>query len=1411
MPCSGVSVINTSSSTFLVCKLNASIMKTSKYFIQCLFFLLLIIVIGCKKDPPKTLPEVSTTTISNITSTTASSGGTITDDGNSPVSSRGVCWSTNENPTISEKKTSDGSGEGSFSSSITGLSPGKSYYVRAYATNLIGTAYGNQVSMKTASILPTVTTNDISEVTSSSAKSGGNITDDGGSPVTARGVCWSTNQNPTITDSKTSDGVGIGTFTSSITGLLPSGTYYARAYATNDVGTAYGTQITILTTIELSVLTANMLGIASTTATVSGNITSDGGAAVIARGVCWSRNAMPIVRTDSTTNNGLGTGEFTSSITDLSPGKTYYFRAYATNSVGTAYSNQLTANTSAVLPILTTREVVGITPTTATSGGNITNDGGSTITARGVCWSRSQEPTISDNKTTNGTGTGIFTSSITDLTPGETYYLRAYATNGIGTAYGNQLTFIAAIATPSITTTAVSSITPTTATSGGNITSDCGAAVIARGVCWSTNQNPTTLDTKTNNGMGTGTFTSSITNLAPGTTYYLKAYATNSVGTSYGEQVTFSTPAILPTVTTVAVTDITLESAISGGNITSDGGATVTSRGICWSTSQNPTVDNNKTTNGAGKGTFVSNLTNLTPNTTYYVRAYAINNKGISYGGELIFSTISLNDYGLGGVPLKESEIESVPITLAADIKTGAEVKSSYLPPYVELDIPEAKDQGRIGACTAFATGYGLMSYLYKHFLGFNSYSNDVLFAPFYLYSQRSERESDRGMSIFDALETLSKQGICSLPFFPNETYSLGMMPDINAIRNASEHKINSYTSLEKNINEVKEYLSKGYPLVISIKVDISFLRDDLTQFTKSNDGRYIWKKNSSIYDTLYHSVLVCGYDDGIQAFNILNSWGPNWANSGHFWIDYDWFKKAVTQHGLRWEVFCAFVKRPNISTKIAYDITNSSVISGGTILYDWDLPVIEKGICWSTISNPSIYNSKINAGSGNDNYTVQITTLNPGTKYYLKAYAINENGISYGKEISSTTTEAKIPTITTTPITIYSSTSATVGGNITDNGGANVTEHGIFWSTNPLVNGSKLKIESGDAVFSGTLTGLTPSTTYYVKAYAINSQGIGYGREVNFTTVAGGIAPVAAFSANPTTIKEEESVQFTDQSTNNPTSWSWDFGDGGTSNVQNPSHTYSNFGKYTVKLTTANSFGSDDITKSDYIIVNSASGILFNDDLTYGSVTDIDGNVYKTIQIGTQTWMAENLKVTRYNNGDVIPTANNINEFVSPYKYQWPCKLDDKNLAIYGRLYTGYVLQDTRNLCPNGWHVPTVEEWQTLGYFVGGIYESSGGNGMVGAGAHLKEIGTTHWREPNSDATNKYGFTAMPGGWIYSLNNESFGEYGSYFTSTTSYWNGHKHHVDFWYNSGTLRVPIPGTTQGHNDIVARAIRCIKD
>lgn len=409
---------------------------------------LLLIATNCTEnennEPTTFLPELSTQKPTNLTENTVTMGGTITDNGNSEISQKGITWSTTSvEPDLNDSKTEHGSGSEAFSSTMENLEAGTTYYARAYATNAVGTNYGKTILFQTHLGDIELSTLDATEITEVSAIISSTITNNGSKEITEKGICWATTSlTPTINDNIIKQGTGNENFTSSLIDLQPGTIYYVRTYATTADGTNYGNTIVFQTGLPLpTVTTKEAIQITQNTAQTGGMVTYPSNLLITQRGVCWNITANPTLE-NNFSSDGTGNGEYISGLNELAPNTTYYIRAYAINSEDIiAYGNEISFKTKAIAATLTTKEISEVTQTTAKSGGNITNDGGDTIVTRGVCWSTNPTPTIDNDKSVDGEGTGTFESELINLIPNTTYYVRAYATNSEGTtAYGNEET-----------------------------------------------------------------------------------------------------------------------------------------------------------------------------------------------------------------------------------------------------------------------------------------------------------------------------------------------------------------------------------------------------------------------------------------------------------------------------------------------------------------------------------------------------------------------------------------------------------------------------------------------------------------------------------------------------------------------------------------------------------------------------------------------------------------------------------------------------------------------------------------------------------------------------------------------------------------------------------------------------------
>jgi hypothetical protein len=1106
-----------------------------------------------KTSAPK-LEAVTTTDVINIGGTTALGRGYVGKIGGAQVTERGFCWNTTGGASVDGPHAACGtSGNGSFAAGLTGLTPNTKYYARAYAANNVGVSYGDEITFSTFTIATIITT-PASEITSTTAKSGGDIVSDGGALVYSSGICWNTTGNPTISDAGTNSGLGIGNFIHSLNGLMGSTKYYIRAYAINDAGTAYG-NVEVFTTAPAVpptlTTTAGWSGGTGTTGTSGGTINSNGGAIVNTQGIVWSTTSGFLPDTVTVNKTVLsGTGNFSSTLTNLRKGTTYYVRAYATNTAGIAYAGNEISFTTFDLPVVSTVVPYGITNVTATSGGNITSNGGTEILESGLCWSTDILPTISNSLYSNGPAFGLFYRTISELLGSTTYYTRAYAINSVGIVYGQVESFTTAPPTlATIVTNQPVATSSVTAVSGGNVVSHGGSLVTSRGIYWSTqsgfNPDTITVNKTAQTGYYKGSFTAYMTGLTPNTVYYVKAYVENAVGTAYGDEMSFRTPT-LPTLTTAYAYATGPTKAISGGNITNDGGAGISSRGVLWSRvpSFNPDTVTLRTYNGGGSGNFGSTLTELKGNTTYYVQAYATNIAGTSYGNILSFitdpatlATVSTRDawnvYGTtavsggyvsdnGGEPILSRGMlwATTPDFRPDTVVVNKAVQGAMGLGYFSTGMGILSRGTTYYACAYATNSIGVA---YGNVISFTTLDFAKLTTMPVFPSSTGYEASGGGTLISDGGTPITNNGVCwsvnptpTVGLYTKTTYDAwsgsNFYSNLKDLKPATKYYVRAYTSNNQGVaygNEVSFTSAVALPVITTNYVTQTSKSSVVTGGNITFDGGGAITERGVIWST------DAGFDpDTVVVNKTSNGVGTGKFNSVisgmQLSISYYIRAYAVNSAGISYgnQVrITLFPTAPVLNTLEITQVKGSSAMSGGEITSDGGADVTLKGLCWNTSTNPINTNNHTTNGFGTDAYTAMLSGLLPNTLYYVRAYAVNKIGTAYGIERTFQTNG--IPTLTaTTPVTNIIATTATSGGKITDDGRSPIITRGICWSTysNPTVALTTKTVDNSSTSigsFIANMKGLTPATTYYVRSYATNEVGTGYGSQVQFSTLA--------------------------------------------------------------------------------------------------------------------------------------------------------------------------------------------------------------------------------------------------------------------------------------------------------------------
>lgn len=414
---------------------------------------------------------------------------------------------------------------------------------------------------------------------------------------------------------------------------------------------------------------------------------------------------------------------------------------------------------------------------------------------------------------------------------------------------------------------------------------------------------------------------------------------------------------------------------------------------------------------------------------------------------------------------------------------------------------------------------------------------------------------------------------------------------------------------------------------------------------------------------------------------------------------------------------------------------------------------------------------------------------------------------------------EGILPSVKTFGIWNIEARCAIMGGRVFSFGGNPINARGVCWSksTGPTINDNHF-IQKGDTgSFSVHICTLLPGTLYYVRAYATNETGTQYGNEVTFSTTNTTVPEVStdtmrfinstsAISGGSIFNTGGEIITFKGvcwSTTINPTIEDPHTIDGSgeeqfLSRIENLMSNTSYFLRAYATNKNGTGYGNNVIFKtlsdSDAIIFYP---IIFNPNLTYGTVTDADFNVYKTIKIGNQTWMAENLKTILYRNYAQIGNGNGVDTTfwsVNPEgAYCW-YDSDTSNIRNYGALYNWNAV-NTGLLCPTGWHVPSLTELTTMISYIG-VEDIAGGK--------LKEVGTTHWKAPNTGADNESGFTAMPGGYRPAGACSSIRTKGFWWSSSESSSNNASMML-IRNDNGSVSISAASKSAG------MSVRCIKD
>lgn len=1254
--------------------------------------------------------------------TTVILGGNLLSTGGGLIKESGVFFGSTPGVTATSSKIVISAGIGNFKTvAINKFDPASTYYFRAYAINDAGITLGNELSFTVPFGLPTVETGVAGAIGQISVRLNGKVSTTGGSALTSKGFLIST--------SNTLDSPVIETVTeasndlvSNLTGLLPNTTYYYATFATNAQGTSIGKTETFKTQLDAPKVTTVSVGkLSTTTAEITGFVLKYIENEVFDRGVVYGTSPNPTIATNKV--NPLSTSDtFRVTIPNLTQNTTYYARAYARSTVATVYGEEKSFKTlvsTAALPKVITGEAINISSKNFDLVGEITDDGGAPILEIGLAYGSDSLNLIGFVKSTQELKSiGKFIVKATGLIPEISISVRAYAKNEAGIAYGKSIIVKTVASLPIIDDGVVDRTDPLTRTLplrltiadlGSNIGVPFKPADLSVGyVISTTNKTPTlqakdtivsadvTLMGPTNYGGDFFKYKDGNTSFYArgGTKYYIRGFATNRAGTGYSKTDSVTTDPTAPDIKQLYSYRI-LDTCYFGFRVENNGGLP-----------GNPTEVGYRTQKSFfdPAGPFVS------------------------------LGSPRIGDYN-GKVYSPENEyLNVIPTTRNTVGELIGYFQFSPVPPGVP-------SFGRLKAAEAIGVNTATIRYSVVKTGGSSVSTTGILISTNPDATGGIQRPIAGGIGDFFENFTELKGGT---------TYYYKAFA-INS-SGTGYGEIGSFTTLP---------LSVGTTTVTALNSNNVTLSATVT-----NAGESGIQESGFVYSTSPNPTV-----NNTKANNQLSS--TNIVAKIENMLPFTrYYAKAYARNGQGFAYgpemsFTTLMGTPVVEVLSFSNITQNAVEVNCNVVTKGGQPLTNYGIDISTDRNNMTQRRIAYQANVQNTYTVNAFSLIPGKTYFVRAYVFDKDGKLVVSPILSFSTLPPNPVfgiIKSQPSTASTMILTSELLNNTENGNKDILEYGFCYN----LKGSFVDTNAFRASFKNGLLGtliyiqlnnLNVKNTYVARPFILSRSGLFYGNLIEFTPLS--VQPTVS-TLSPTAIGAKTIVMNISLDSKGQGKM---IRTGLVYSANNPLPAVGLSGTVLIESTSDTTTGTKTLTLTNLIAGNTYRFRAFAENskgISYGSTItlyttmlsgDLDGNVYDTVVIGGQTWMTQNLKTRKYNDGTPIFNAVNRNiwigatpenipeEMYGNYKFSTGFSND-----ILG-LYYNYAVVETQKVCPYGWHVPSEKEYQTLVNFNIGIDT---------AGFFLKkQQGYPAWANPENISPNPSKWAATPGAFI--SNNGTF------------------------------------------------------